>query len=173
MSSGAKRRPSSYVFSASSYLQTQKKPEISRKIELPKLQTCQYHLLDPGLSLMEHLFYRCAGYTGYSNSNSTYIKTKNENKNATGEATYGGARSGGASRLPRRFPRLRFCFRFRFDLRWIWIFRVDGLTSYAKKNRRANLPREKKVLEKTECVSNDAEGCEDSFCPKIVKIGKN
>ncbi len=28
----------------------------------------------------------------------------------------------GASRPPRRFPRLRFCFRFRFDLRWIWIF---------------------------------------------------
>ena len=42
---------------------------------------------------------------------------RRRSKNATGEATYGQ----GASRPPRRFPRLRFCFRLRFNLRLIRI----------------------------------------------------
>ena len=40
------------------------------------------------------------------------------------------------------------------------VFGVDVPTSHTKKNRRADLPREKKE-EKTKCVSNDRSGHED------------
>ena len=40
------------------------------------------------------------------------------------------------------------------------VFGVDVPTSHTKKNRRADLPREKK-MEKTKCVSNDRSGHED------------
>ena len=50
------------------------------------------------------------------------------------------------------------------------VLRVDAPTSHAKKNRRADLPREKKI-EKPKCVSNDRSRRDDSNGPRIVKIG--
>ena len=58
-----------------------------------------------------------------------------------GEATYGE----GASRPPRRFPRLHFCFRLRFNLRLIWI---KNESNWRRRRRRRLRRRRTKKIEK-------------------------
>ena len=52
----------------------------------------------------------------------------------------------------------------------VGVYRVNVLTSHAKKNRRADLPRGKKI-EKPKCVSNDRSRRDDSESGRIIKIG--
>ena len=52
----------------------------------------------------------------------------------------------GASRPPRRFPRLRFCFRLRFNLRLIWI---NIECNWRWRWRRLRRRRTKKIEKKT------------------------